>query len=892
MTKHLAIIVMPDKTFVPEWMDTALTLSDETIRVQNTVWEGINKNPHDGLFYAGFNDPGVDMTASLCFFLSLSARFVRKLSRIPDLESLRQKAAPKLSDEDLEEIVEAMPMITGAEYMDRDFLISLWDGLTMSFRNAIGAYGGSVGDFFISLNPNIHPAGRVFFHLVENKNGDRPFAFMATYSSGTGPDGTPRHRPLKQALAEYGDDEKRLFDLLSTVYSAAGKSDLIQAMIDTGELFHPLSWGPDTSYLFLKEIELYEASGVLCRIPDWWKQKSRGPSVHISMGDKKPSHVGMNALVSFDARIHIGDNVISQDEARQMLEETEGLAFLKNKWVPVDHEKLKAALKACEEVGTLSGEGLSFREAMRLHLAPEKMTGPGHDDLEVSVTHGKWLSSVVEKLKNSHAIKSVRPGKRFTADLRHYQQHGLNWLCFMDSLKFGACLADDMGLGKTVQILAFLSVQKNKKTSGPSLLIVPASLISNWLDEIARFAPFLRVLTAHPGFNGQTGQGTPPWDGGKRFAQEAEEVDLVITTYALIQKYAPLHEIDWNYVILDEAQAIKNPVTKQARTVKLLKSENRIVMTGTPIENRVGDIWSLFDFVNPGLLGNQREFARFSKQLSKNSVGYSHLRQVVSPYILRRLKTDKTVISDLPDKVEMTSFATLSKKQVVLYQKAVKDLAQRIEDTEGIQRKGIILSALMKFKQLCNHPDQIAGTGSFKESDSGKFIRLRDLCETIREKRERVLVFTQFKEMTAPLCAFLSSVFEKQGLVLHGSVPVSKRKERIDIFQKDAWCPFMVLSLKAGGVGLNLTKANHVVHFDRWWNPAVENQATDRAFRIGQKKKVMVHKFVTKGTIEEKIDLMLREKQALSDQVIETSGETLLTEMSTDELLGLFTLSL
>jgi non-specific serine/threonine protein kinase len=314
-------------------------------------------------------------------------------------------------------------------------------------------------------------------------------------------------------------------------------------------------------------------------------------------------------------------------------------------------------------------------------------------------------------------------------------------------------------------------------------------------------------------------------------------------------------------------------------------------MTGTPVENRLSDLWSLFDFINPGLLGSAEEFRRLASELHQSPDGYSRLRRIISPYILRRLKTDKSVISDLPEKIEMKTYAPLSRKQLLLYKEMVRELRETIERTEGMQRKGLILSSLMKFKQLCNHPDQYLGTGGYDEEESGKFSRLRELCETILQKREKVLVFTQFREITEPLKAFLDGVFGRAGLVLHGGTAVAKRKDLIDTFQSTTYVPFMVLSLKAGGLGLNLTAANHVIHFDRWWNPAVENQATDRAFRIGQKKNVVVHKFLTEGTIEEKIDKMIEGKIKLAQEVIQSGGEEWITEMNNDQLIELFSLS-
>jgi non-specific serine/threonine protein kinase len=447
------------------------------------------------------------------------------------------------------------------------------------------------------------------------------------------------------------------------------------------------------------------------------------------------------------------------------------------------------------------------------------------------------------------------------------------------------CLADDMGLGKTVQVLALLQSLKDKGEKGASLLVIPASLIANWAGEIMKFAPALSFYTAHPAGNDEE-------TVEAKSAEELDRLDLVITTYGRVHKYEWLQAYSWKCVILDEAQAIKNPGTKQTRGVKKLRAVNRIAMTGTPVENRLSDLWSLFDFLNPGLLGTSEEFSRFAKNLFQDPEGYARLRKVISPYILRRLKTDKTVIADLPDKVEMKTYAQLTKKQAVLYQKLVQELRKAVETSEGIQRKGLILSSLLKFKQLCNHPDHYAGSGAFHEEESGKFGRLREICETICEKRERVLVFTQFREMTEPLANFLTGIFHRGGLVLHGGTAVGKRKDIVARFQGEDYVPFMVLSLKAGGVGLNLTAASHVIHFDRWWNPAVENQATDRAFRIGQKKNVVVHKFITKGTVEEKIDQMIEGKLKLSQDVIQSGSEAWITEMSNEELVKVFALSL
>ena len=449
-----------------------------------------------------------------------------------------------------------------------------------------------------------------------------------------------------------------------------------------------------------------------------------------------------------------------------------------------------------------------------------------------------------------------------------------------------------MGLGKTLQVLALLLILKRRPItasvgtgeSRASLLIVPASLMGNWKSELQKFAPSLSVFCAHPSETpapelSRTGRDPLSTLAGK---------DLVITSYSMALRLTWLKEVHWNAVILDEAQAIKNPGARQSRSVRELRGRHRIALSGTPIENRLGDLWSLFDFLCPGLLGGARDFSAFLKSRSQFDVNpFAPLRRLVRPYILRRLKTDKSIISDLPDKTEMTAFCPLTRRQAALYQQAVTELAERLDSPEvdGIQRRGLILGFLTRFKQICNHPSHWLGDGVYAPAESGKFNRLRELVEGIAARQEKVLIFTQYREITDPLARYLAELFGQAGLVLHGGVPVGRRKSLVDAFQRDGGPPFFVLSLKAGGTGLNLTAASHVIHFDRWWNPAVENQATDRAFRIGQQRNVMVHKFTCRGTLEERIHEVIASKNALAEDVLGEGGERLLTEMSNSELL-------
>jgi non-specific serine/threonine protein kinase len=884
---ELSAVLMPDGSIQLEWTPPAADgLNHSSQAMQDEIFARSTQEPEDWLFFLGFCSQSAPLPPSLAYWRTFASLFIQKLKLTPDLEEVRANVLTPFTDEDRARLLETAPLMPGGEYLTAEALTTLWEGLNDTYYRKIMAHAGSVADFFREYSPDVHLAGRIYFHLVENKNHESPFAFLATYSTWLNEAGESRHLPLKYALEEYKGDNEKLLKLLVTVDDAARKSELVANLRDSGELFYPLAWSAKESFVFLREIPIYEEAGILCRIPNWWKKKSAAITIRVSIGEKPPSMVGMDALLDFSPRLMIGETEISHEEARRLLSESEGLAFLKNKWVAVDPEKLRQTVEAFEKASELNPEeGITLLDAMRLTMNPQKLLGNAADIAGIS--HGEWLRTVFARLQRPETMSKVKTSGSFKARLRHYQQDGLNWLYSLHRMRLGACLADDMGLGKTVQVLAFLdaiTTEKRKdKKAHASLLIVPASLLANWVGEIENFAPGLSFFVAHPDFH-------RPGPVPVLSQEQLAGLDIVITTYGLAQRNEWIKQNGWNYLILDEAQAIKNPGTKQTRAVKKLSARNRIVMTGTPVENRLSDLWSLFDFINPGLLGNAREFGDFTKKLASNANGYVGLRRVINPFILRRLKTDKSIISDLPDKVEMKTWAAMSKKQTVLYAEVVAGIRQTLEHTEGIQRKGLILSALIKFKQLCNHPSQYLGQDHFDEKESGKFQRLREICETIHEKRERVLIFTQFKEMTGPLSRFLATIFNREGLVLHGSVPIGKRKELVEAFQGRDYVPYFVLSLKAGGVGLNLTAASHVIHFDRWWNPAVENQATDRAFRIGQKKNVMVHKFLTQGTIEEKIDRMFVAKAKLSDEVVAASGENWLTEMSNEELFELFTL--
>jgi non-specific serine/threonine protein kinase len=582
---------------------------------------------------------------------------------------------------------------------------------------------------------------------------------------------------------------------------------------------------------------------------------------------------------------------LTEDEISKLLAGSDGLVLMRGRWVEVDRNKLSGMLARFRQAEkTAMQGGFTFAEAMRMlagaHVGPDDV--PSADQDWSSIVAGPWLAETLAGLRSPEGLAHIEPGSTLKAELRPYQKAGVRWLYFLHRLGLGACLADDMGLGKTIQVLALLLVLRGQRQPGiqprTNLLVAPASLLANWADEIKRFAPELKARVMHP--STMSGAELKAID-----QQQLADVDLVITSYGSLLRLPWMTDTHWHLAILDEAQAIKNPDTKQTRATKKLNARTRIALTGTPVENRLTDVWSIFDFINPGLLGSSKEFASFTKRLAERPHHpYAPLRELIRPYILRRLKTDKSVITDLPEKTELKAFCRLSQKQAALYRQTVQDLAAQLEHAEGITRRGTILAFLMRFKQICNHPSQWLDDGAWHEADSGKFARLREIAEIIAARQEKVLVFTQFRETTGPVASFLGSVFGRSGVVLHGGTAIKERRQLVRQFQEDERVPFFVLSLKAGGAGLNLTAATHVVHFDRWWNPAVENQATDRAFRIGQSKHVMVHKFVCSGTMEEKMDALIESKQQLSKDVLESGAEMLLTEMKDDELLKLVAL--
>lgn len=810
--------------------------------------------------------------------------------------------------DEINKLLSEAPFMRGAEYLNIELLAICWGELAHALKKEVASFSGDIEAYLSAYHTQWHKIGRVCFHLAENKSDAiYPFAFLATYTTRLSKTAQVQHLPLGRALEEYAGENKKslLLSLLLPVQKATEQSQFLKAIVGNGSIFKPLAWRGKEAFQFLKDIPHYEAAGVMVRVPNWWDpKKPPRPTIKISVGNAKTSAVGLSALLDFNMQVSLPSGErFTQKELQQLLSEQENLVQIKGQWVQIDNEKLNEVLTHWQSIERqVKRDGLSFSEGLRLvagvsnsvteTISPETISAWS------TVNEGAYLQDVLHHLRHPEAkgekTSQTVLKKYLNATLRPYQERGVQWLWWLYKMRLGGCLADDMGLGKTIQVLSLLLLIKHQtEKSGekkPHLLVLPASLLGNWQAEADRFAPSLKIYIAH----------SSAIKKEKSLAQDQPDlsnIDLVITTYATVHRLPWLSSMQWDMIILDEAQAIKNPTAKQTQAIKKLNGRVRFALTGTPIENRLLDLWSLFDFVAQGLLGSSKIFSNYGKQKSKeDKLGhfYAAVRKLVNPYILRRLKSDKSIINDLPDKTEMQTYCTLTKQQAGLYQQAVDELAIKLqqEDTEGMQRRGIVLSYLLRLKQICNHPNQWLGHGEYDPVLSGKFNRLKEVCELISEKQEKVLIFTQFREVMPALQHFLMNIFGCEGLFLHGQTTVKERAKRVDLFQQENGPPFFILSLKAGGTGLNLTAASHVIHFDRWWNPAVENQATDRAYRIGQKKNVLVHKFICQGTVEEKIDALISDKKSLSETIMQEGGDATLTELSDAELLNMVTLDI
>ncbi len=675
--------------------------------------------------------------------------------------------------------------------------------------------------------------------------------------------------------------------LLAALGQAATLSPPIEASLKAAA---PAGYDIDTTaaHAFLStQAGPLEQAGFGVFLPAWWTRK--GTKLRLSAravvaSPKMTSRAGLSLeeILKFRWQVALGDQVLTLDELRALAKLKTPLVKVRGQWVELNPDEIRAALAFWEQKGENS---INARDALRMALGEAKPPG---SLAFAGVEATGWFAGLLEQLEGASGFELLDPPAGFHGALRPYQLRGYSWLGFLRRWGLGACLADDMGLGKTIQTLALIQDQWEStpaRKRRPTLLICPMSVVGNWHKEAARFTPELPVMVHH-GLERIR---------GAAFAKQAAKHALVLSSYALLHRdFELFQKVRWSNLVLDEAQNIKNPQTKQAQAARALQAEHRIALTGTPVENHVGDLWSIIEFLNAGWLGTQAEFKRtfhIPIQAEHDPGAARRLQRLTGPFILRRLKTDKAIIADLPEKLEMKVYCTLTKEQATLYTAVLADTTAQIESAEGIQRSGLVLSTLMKLKQVCNHPAQFLHDRSAIAGRSGKLARLTEMLEEAFSAGDRALVFTQFAEMGTMLKDHLQEEFGREVLFLQGSTPKKQRDRMVERFQSgDADAPAVfILSLKAGGTGLNLTAASHVFHFDRWWNPAVENQATDRAFRIGQTRQVQVHKFLCAGTLEEKIDAMIEQKQEVAGAVV-GSGESWLTKLSNDELRDLFEL--
>ena len=636
----------------------------------------------------------------------------------------------------------------------------------------------------------------------------------------------------------------------------------------------PLS--AEEAHFFLeRQAAALKQSGFGVMLPAWWTRQGAKTRASIRAKAKTPlmqggSGMSVTSLIDLDIDIALGDDPISPEELQELADLKAPLVRFRGQWIEINADEIQAAAEFWRNKGPLT-----MRETVQLGLGANRRA----ENDNVCLAADDWLHDLLERLRQKSRIELLTAPARFAGELRQYQKLGYSWLAFLAGWGLGACLADDMGLGKTVQTLAALQLDRQRGNDRPNLLVCPTSVINNWQREIARFTPDLCVLIHHG----------PRRHKGQTFRECADAHQVVITSYGTMSRDRELlASRPWRAVILDEAQNIKNPSSQQARAARSIRADYRIALTGTPVENHVGDLWSIMQFLNPGLLGSQAEFKRnyFQPiQADRDQGAATRLQKATGPFTLRRLKTDRSIIGDLPDKNETKQYCNLTREQATLYEAVLREAETRMESAEGRHRRSSILDTLTKLKQACNHPRQLLGDNSAIAGRSGKLARLQELLDELLPAGDRVLIFSQFAEMGAILQQHVQETYGLETLFLHGGVARSRRDRMVQRFQNDPNGPqAFVLSLRAGGSGLNLTRANHVIHYDRWWNPAVENQATDRAFRIGQTRDVHVHKFICAGTLEDRIDLMIEIKRETADQVVGTTSERWLTELSNAEL--------
>ncbi len=784
------------------------------------------------------------------------------------------------------EMLSAMPPLQQGSVCAGD-IISWFAGLGQALHDRAALSGCSIDEWFNRLGEGWQQLGMLCFHLAENGGSDAadaPFAFLATFIHKAGDDGKARHAPL--GLAARSHEHSALAALLRPLQQLAAGSPFWQQLIRSGDIYRPCTWSTRRAYEFLESLPLLESAGIETRMVNLWKTPPPRAELQVQLeqaGDTRENRAPslcINSLLRFTPRVVLGNHELTEEELEALLAADEdGLVRFRGEWIRLDKERLQHLLNSWRRAARMAASGIPMVVGLRWLLGkrPEgTVTLPPQEDA-VPIIAAPSLEEALKRLTVSPQEPNLPSHLRCA--LRPYQLDGVRFLLGVTESGFGACLADDMGLGKTLQVTAWLTHLQRSGTlrEGAALIIAPASLLTNWQEEISRFAPQLRTILLHP----DTLTPAQAETMRRHPVHLLHGADVALTTYGMATRMADTlssHELP--ALVLDEAQAIKNSDSQRSRAIRRLCSPRRVALSGTPIENNLSELRALFEFLTPGLMGSEKEFHALIRQMGTD---LTPLRRRIRPFMLRRLKSDPNLLPELPPKTEQPAYCLLTPEQTRLYAHEVENLRAVIAEPDPQTRLSLVLPLLSRLKQICNHPAQYRGESYYDPTASGKMQRLAHLARAIAAAGESCLVFTQYRSTIDPLHDLLAEIFGAPGLILHGGTPLAERKKRVEAFRHPAGPRFFILSLKAAGTGLTLTRARHVIHFDRWWNPAVENQASDRAYRIGQTQHVIIHPLICRGTIEENIHRMLSDKRALADNLLAGGLEKMLLHLPPEE---------
>ncbi len=792
-------------------------------------------------------------------------------------------------------MLESIPPCSGSA-VTVSLLFDWFDSLHAAWYRTAERHQQSPEAYLASLGEGWAQLGKLTLHLAENagvQGNERPFAFLATWVHRIGEDEKPRHIPLGFAQQHFAHDHNALLALLRPLQSAAqalgAEGHVLHELVRTQQIYQSCAWSARACYDFLLCLPALQAAGIEVRMVNLWKTQPQRVELEVKLDLSEDSTqskssgggIRMHSLLQFSARLALGMQQLSEEDIAELMSSEDGLVRLRGEWVLMDAAKLQSLLQGWRQAIRMQHAGIPLMVGLRYLLGKRSDALPQLPAPHplVRVEAGEALLQALQELGASEVQLNIPPKLEDT--LRPYQREGVRFLLQLSEAGLGACLADDMGLGKSIQVVAWLSHLQREGIldRGAALIVCPASLLDNWRDELARFAPELRCLILHPDHlrSSQLHELQREPHGFLRRAH------VVLTSYGMASRLSErLATQPLPALILDEAQAIKNAQSQRSKAICLLHAQRRVALSGTPVENTLQDLHSLFEFLNPGLLGDE---ASFRKMLRELGTDYSALRRLIRPFILRRLKSDPKLLPDLPPRSEKAAYCSLTPEQARLYAREVEHMQALINEPDARTRLALILPLLTRFKQICNHPALYLGEPHFDIERSGKMQRLAQLLRQLAEQGEPALLFTQYRSMVDALLDMGRDIYGSAGLALHGGTPISERQKLVKQFQEPTGPPFMVLSLKAAGTGLTLTRARHVIHVDRWWNPAVENQASDRAHRLGQQQAVIIHPLITRGTIEDNIHRMLQEKKKMADDLLQEGLENALLKLSSEELL-------